>query len=140
MQTCSYCGRESADSFTHCGECGTPFVFAVRAEPEQIGCTHPSTPPKATFGSLSLVVFCGALLVMLYFPLTVSVRGYTGERAFGYALTGIFFGCIGCIPNLALAIIGITRQERPRWPAVTALLLSVLPALGGIYLLCGAPL
>jgi len=41
--------------------------------------------------------------------------------------------------NVAIAAIGLARRENPRWPALTGLLLSILPALGEIYLLCGAP-
>lgn len=41
--------------------------------------------------------------------------------------------------NIVLAFIALSRHENPRWPAITGLALSVLPALGEVYLLCGAP-
>ena len=67
-------------------------------------------------------------------PFTVSA-----ESAGGYALQGLYYGSYLCILNVLIAFIGIGTGERPRWPAITGLALSFLPALGGIYLLCGAP-
>ena len=54
-------------------------------------------------------------------------------------IVGLYAGGIISIASLLSAIIGLARRERPRWPAILGLGLSLLPALGGVYLLCGAP-
>jgi hypothetical protein len=94
--------------------------------------------PKTTFGKISLALLPVAAGLVVYFPLTIPA-GLTGERAGGYALQGLYYGSFLCILNVLIAFVGIATHERPRWPAITGLALSFLPALGGIYLLCGAP-
>jgi hypothetical protein len=93
---------------------------------------------KATFGKISLALLPVAAGLVVYFPLTIPAE-ISGETAFGYALQGLYYGSFLCILNVLIAFVGIATGERPRWPAITGLSLSFLPALGGIYLLCGAP-
>lgn len=93
---------------------------------------------KAIFGSLSLLVFCGAVFVILFFGLTDPPSGYSGEQALGRLLRGLVLGCNACVLSVAYAITGLIRRERPRWPAITGLALGLLPALGGLYIDCGS--
>jgi hypothetical protein len=67
-----------------------------------------------------------------------NARSY-GEGGMAILVVGLFIGGIACIGSLVLALIGLARRENPRWPAITGLALSLLPAAGGVYLLCGAP-
>ena len=92
---------------------------------------------RFVFGQISLLVLCAAAGLVVYFPLTVPAD-YTGERGLGYALSGLYYGSFLCIVDVPIALVGLIRREHPRWPATLGLALSILPALGGVYLLCGA--
>ena len=95
-------------------------------------------PYQPIFGRLSLWVFGFAVAISLFFMLIPFLGSY-GERGFGYFVWGIILGCFASIASAVIALIGLARRENPRWPAATGLALSVLPALGAVYILCGAP-
>jgi ABC-type tungstate transport system substrate-binding protein len=99
-----------------------------------------SHPNRAIYGPISLYLFVGAVAVALFFMLTASSSGYTGATGFGYFIAGIVIGCFACVLSVVFAFIGLIRREYPRWPAITGLILSLIPALGALYILCGAPL
>src|SRR4051794_28459928 len=92
-------------------------------------------PHQPIFGRLSLWVFGFAVFISLLFML-VPFFGSFGERGFGFFVLGIIIGCFACVANVLIALIGLARRESPRWLAVTGLALSVLPALGAVYILC----
>jgi hypothetical protein len=69
----------------------------------------------------------------------IPMVGFFGADGLAFIVVGLYIGGIMCIANVLIALIGLARRENPRWPAITGLALSVLPALGGVYLLCGAP-
>jgi hypothetical protein len=94
----------------------------------------PRQAPKAVFGSLSLLVFIGDFAALLYFVLTNDLSYGGGEAAFRYVLGCVFYACSVSILSVVLAIIGVGRHECPRWPAIIGLVLSTLPAAGGICL------
>jgi len=82
-----------------------------------------------------------AAVVVLPVSMAVSLEflGVIAVIRIGSFIIGLYAGGIMSIASFLIAFIGLVRGESPRWPAVTGLALSVLPALGGIYLLCGAP-
>jgi multisubunit Na+/H+ antiporter MnhB subunit len=88
---------------------------------------------KAAFGALSLLVFAGGVGITLL--LAAPPSGANGHETMGYAFTGLVVGGFTCILSLLFAIIGLIRRERPRWPAITGLVLSFLPAFGAVSLL-----
>ncbi|MGO8928122.1 MAG: hypothetical protein ACLQU3_14715 [Limisphaerales bacterium] len=88
---------------------------------------------KATFGALSMLVFAGGVGITLL--LATPPSGYNGHETMGYALTGLVVGGFACILSLVLATVGLIRRERPRWPSIAGLVLSVLPAFGAVSLL-----
>ena len=73
-------------------------------------------------------------MALLYFVLTNDLCYGGGEAGFRYFLGCLIYACFASILSVALAIIGVARHERPRWPAIIGLVLSVLPAVGGIGL------
>jgi len=95
-------------------------------------------PQQPIFGRLSLWAF-GFVVAISSLVMLIVLLGSFGERGFGYFVLGITIACIACAANVVIALIGFARRESPRWPAVTGLALSVLPALGAVYILCGAP-
>ncbi len=95
-------------------------------------------PQQPVFGHFSLWLL-GAAAVITAVLVAIPFFGSYGERGMGFIVLGLGLGGILCIASFVVALIGLARRESPRWPAVTGLVLSVLPALGGVYLLCGAP-
>ncbi|SRR6266566_487055 len=95
-------------------------------------------PHQPVFGRLSLWVLGAAAVIVVVSFLIPMLESY-GESGMGFIVLGLGLGGIMCIANVVIALIGLARRESPRWPAVTGFVLSVLPALGGVYLLCGAP-
>ena|SRR5580692_1288030 len=87
---------------------------------------------KAIYGYLSLFVFGVAIAICAFFLLTASSSGYVGDEGFGYVILGFILSCSACIVSVCIALVGLWRRERPRWPAITGLALSGLPALAGI--------
>jgi len=84
------------------------------------------------FGRVSLWVLAAAAAINV-----MSFLGPTGSiRSF---IVALYIGGLMCMLNVGIAIVGLARRESPRWPAISGLVLSVPPALGCIYLLCGAP-
>ena len=135
MQTCSYCGRENTEVSTHCKECGTQLPFALQ---QPVVTESPAKPRKAIFGVLSLLVLGAA--VFAFIRISRVPPGVHGEGAFGGFVVAVMISCYISIPSLFLAVIGLMRGERPRWPAIVGTTLSAFPALGGVYIACGAPL
>jgi hypothetical protein len=95
-------------------------------------------PRQPIFGRLSLWVLAAAAVIAVI-SFLIPMFGSYGESGMGFIVLGWGLGGIMCIGNVVVALIGLARRENPRWPAVTGLVLSLLPALGGVYLLCGAP-
>ena len=94
-------------------------------------------PHQPIFGRLSLrMPFVAAAVVMIS---SIPAFAADGEEGMAFFVVGLHLGGIVCMANIVLAFIAFSRHENPRWPAVTGLALSVLPALGEVYLLCGAP-
>jgi len=93
---------------------------------------------EPVFGRMSLWVL-GIAAVVATVGFSIPMLGSYGEPGMAILVIGLFIGGIASISGLVLAPIGLARHENPRWPAITGLLLSLLPALGGVYLLCGAP-
>jgi hypothetical protein len=90
------------------------------------------------FGRFSLWMLAAAAVIVVV-SFVIPFVGSFGESGMAFIVVGLWAAAILCIGNLAIASIGLARRESPRWPAITGLLLSVLPSLGGIYLFCGAP-
>ncbi len=86
---------------------------------------------KAKYGIISLCLLLVAPGLVVYFLLTAPAD-LEGEFALGPLLAGISFGSLVCILNVLVASTSIAKGERPRWPAITGLALSFLPALWGI--------
>ena len=89
---------------------------------------------KAILGPRALLVFGGAVLLIILimqishlFPL-----GYPGGLI--YVFFSIMIGGLASILSAVLGVVGLRRHEHPRWPAVMALALSLLPALGSILI------
>jgi hypothetical protein len=95
-------------------------------------------PHQPVFGRFSLWVL-GAAAAITVVSFLIPLLGSYGESGMGFIVLGLGLGGIMCIANVVIALIGLARRESPRWPAIIGLVLSVLPALGGVYLLCGAP-
>lgn len=96
-------------------------------------------PRDPICGVLSLLVFCGSVFVFFRI-IGEEPPGVHGEHALGYLVAAVMISCYISIPSLLLGVIGLLRAERPIWPAITGTALSALPALGGVYIACGAPL
>jgi len=95
-------------------------------------------PQEPIFGRLSLWVL-GAAAAIAVISFLIPMLGSYGESGMAFVVVGLYAGGVLCMANVLIALIGLARRENPRWPAITGLVLSVLPALGGVYLLCGAP-
>lgn len=94
-------------------------------------------PHQPIFGRLSVrMPFVAAAVVLISLIPTFAADG---EEGMAFLVVGLHLGGILCMGNIVLAFIALSRHENPRWPAITGLALSVLPALGEVYLLCGAP-
>ena len=94
-------------------------------------------PHQPILGRLSLrMPFVAAAIALISL---IPALGADGEEGMAFFIVGLHFGGILCMANIALAFVALSRHENPRWPAVTGLALSVLPAIGEVYLLCGAP-
>ncbi len=91
--------------------------------------------PQVVFGRLSLLML-GAAAAVAVVPFLITISGTFGEIGMGFTVLGIALGGFLCIASFMTAMIGLTRRESPRWPAITGLVLSILPALGGVCLLC----
>src|SRR5258708_40037092 len=86
----------------------------------------------AVCGKLSLGVFLGslgALLSLVFFGLR-----HSGESGWGYACLGVLIGWWGSMLSLLLATAGLLRRERPNWPAIIGLSVSLAPTVAGWYL------
>jgi hypothetical protein len=88
---------------------------------------------KPIFGCLSWVVFVSGFGWCRY--LVVFVPGPHGPDNLGYRE---LLGALGFILSSIFAIVGLTRDERPRWPSIWALLLTWPPALLGLFMLLRA--
>jgi hypothetical protein len=86
------------------------------------------------FGRLSLWVLAAAAVIAV---ISVPIARSHPEDGLAIIGFGFWLGGIMCIVNIVISLIGLARRESPRWPAITGLSLSVLPALGLVYLLCG---
>ena len=95
-------------------------------------------PQEPIFGRLSLWVL-GAAAAIAVISFLITMLGDYGERGMLFLGLGLYAGSVLCIANVLIALTGLARRENPRWPAITGLVLSVFPALGGVYLFCGAP-
>jgi hypothetical protein len=84
------------------------------------------------FGRVSLWMLGAAAAIIVW-----AIFGPRGTMR--SLVVALYVGGLMCMANVGIATVGLARRENPRWPAVTGLLLSLLPAIGGIYLLCGAP-
>jgi hypothetical protein len=128
--------RRSTDSF---GDITTHDDANMTMDPTPLSHTEAASlrrhAQKATFGPLSLLVFGGAVLLLILivlashsFPL-----GYPGGLI--YVFFAVIIGGGASILSAVLGIVGLKRHEHPRWPAVMALALSFLPVLGSMLLL-----
>ena len=98
--------------------------------------------PRPICGRLSLwALAAAAAVVVLPVSMAVSLEflGVIAVIRIGSFITGLYAGGIMSIASFVIGLIGLIRRESPRWPAVTGFLLSVIPAFGGICLLCRAP-
>ena len=89
------------------------------------------------FGRLSLWVLAAAaliasLLVLLAFIMPNSNGDCMGNL--GYIALGVYLGGAMCVVNVGIALTGLARKETPRRPAISGLILSVPPAIGGVHL------
>ena len=126
--------------FPFCNFYFAVFIFQwarMESESEQWAGVIRWRPHQPIFGRLSLrMPFVAAALVLVSL-MPALARG--GEEGMAFLIVGLHLGGILCMANIVLAFIAFSRHENPRWPAVTGLAMSVLPALGEVYLLCGAP-
>ena len=95
-------------------------------------------PQQPIFGRLSLWGLCAAGIIAVLSLLMPMFWSYD-ESSLGIIVLGLGLAGILCIASFMAALLGVLRDENPRWPAVTGFVLSLLPAFGGVYLLCGAP-
>jgi hypothetical protein len=105
--------------------------LAVGEEMEPQSETRLKPARKAIFGCLSWVALVSGLggcrYCMSYFP------GPGGEDSLGYALSYLMMGWLGCVLSSIFAIVGLRRGERPRSPAIGALVVALPLALAGVF-------
>jgi hypothetical protein len=97
---------------------------------------------KAVFGSLAIVCFCVGTSLYLYglhlaqenvstWAMVIGVtQGQADDwwtKSIGGATYAMFAGLILWVLGLVFAVTGLTRAERPRWPAIVGLALCVFP-------------
>jgi hypothetical protein len=89
---------------------------------------------KAIFGPRGLLIFGGAVLVIILIVLTGHFfpLGYPGGLI--YVLFAVIIGGGASLLSAVFGIRGLRRHEQPRWPAVMAIALGLLPALGNILI------
>jgi len=75
-----------------------------------------------------------SLLVLVVFVAPSSEESCMGNL--GYMALGLYLGGAMCLVNVGIALTALARKETPRRPAITGLILSVPPALGGVHLVC----
>src|SRR5262249_44639674 len=90
--------------------------------------------PRAVLGPLSLWI-CAAITAIAVLFWIIPTGNLGCSKGMGYLFLAIFTPCALSIPNSCLAVAGLVRRERPRWPAVIGFSLSIGPALAGIYIL-----
>src|ERR1041385_4819285 len=88
----------------------------------------PWGPPRSIFGRFSLWLLGAASAVTLVL-IAIPFFGSYGEQGWGFFVLGLGLGGILCIASFVTALIGLTRRESPRWPAITGFVLSLIPAL-----------
>jgi hypothetical protein len=88
-------------------------------------------------GGLSLFALLADMLISGIF---LGANPGSGEQSFWYFTACLSYFCIACLVSMLLGIASLVRRERPRWLAIIGLCLTTLPALGGLYILAGAPL
>ncbi len=84
---------------------------------------------RSTLWILAAAFVVGALLCLLP-PSSLGC-----SEGMGYLFLVIFAPSALCIPNVGLAVMGLVRRERPRWPAVVGLAISIGPAAVAAYIL-----
>jgi hypothetical protein len=91
-----------------------------------------TTQRKATFGKLSLTAFFIGALVGTAIAWNI-ISGSEEMASLGAGLAGIAIILMACVPSLIFALIGLIRNEKPKWPAIVGFCLSILP--GGLGLI-----
>jgi hypothetical protein len=84
------------------------------------------------FGLSSLFAFCGAATGAIY--ITTRPPGLSSELGMGLLVGAAIVFCCGSILSLSFAVFGIVRKETPRWPSITGIALSVVPAIAGVWI------
>ena len=96
--------------------------------------TEDEAPERGpTCGCLSLVALLVAFACGLILYSSLTSGG--GFEAFGGGVAAIAIGLMASIPSFILAGLSVARRESPRWPGVLGLILSLLPAGIGAWIL-----
>ena len=89
--------------------------------------------PRAILGKLSLVVFLvGVAAFICLFVAALRIGGEEGIFGDGGLAMLIAWWC--SITSLFLAAGGLLRRERPNWPSIIGVSLSIAPTAVGFYL------
>ena len=70
--------------------------------------------PACGYASLWLLAAATVIVVVSF----ISPVGFFGESGIAIIITGLYGGGILSIASVLLAVIGLARRERPRWPAL----------------------
>ena len=124
-------------AWLHCSLGGSR-VMQSQSENEESAGVIRWRPHRPIFGWLSIGMVFGAAVVAVLSVL-IPMYGSHGEDGLAFIAVGWGLGGVMCIASVVISLIDLARRETPRWPAIVGLTLSALPALGGVYLLCGAP-
>jgi hypothetical protein len=94
----------------------------------------PRVGPKPVLGLLSLALF---LLAPVATWVTVATGGTDEFGGLGVLALGMVLAAGLWVVGFLAGIVGLCRSERPRWPAVTGLILTVLAV--GVLIVLYAP-
>lgn len=85
---------------------------------------------RAVCGVLSLLIFPVVTIASLSIGL-IALRNVGGERGMGYGILGVLVSWYASILSVFFAAVALLRRERPNWPGIIGLSISLAPALLG---------
>ena len=88
---------------------------------------------RAVFGLLCLIIFPAVTVGSLFWGFTTG-RDVGGDRGMGYGILAVLISWYASMGSVFLGAIALALRERPAWPAIIGLSISLAPAALGLYL------
>lgn len=109
-------------------------VETMPPSPQSVSSNSNANYRGASFGWSALWVFAAVVVITALLWL-VQPSNLGCSEGMGYLFLMVLVPSAMCVPIVGLAVASLIRQERPRWPAIVGLVLSVGPAAVALYIL-----